>query len=106
VKPLMKNSPLQQGTEQIGVLFREEIKALVTMLVLGLGFGQFVQFFDADLRGGDGGDELEIALIGSRERFLQSRQRVDGLLHGCPTCRGRAIAVLHLAIVLEETRRY
>ncbi len=71
---------LQQGAKQNGVLFREEIEALVTMLVFNFGFSQFMQFFHADVRGGDGGDELEVALIGSSERFAQSRQRVNGLL--------------------------
>jgi hypothetical protein len=42
------------------------------MLVFGLGFGQLVQFFDTDFWSRDGGDELEIALIGSREYFPQS----------------------------------
>ena len=64
---------LQQGAEQIGVLFREEIKALVTMLVLGPGFSQFVQFFHAHLGGRDGRDELEVTMISGGKRFLQSR---------------------------------
>src|SRR5512139_428979 len=93
---------LQQGAEQTGILFREEIKALVTMLVFQFGFSQFVQFCYADFGGGDGGDEFEIAPIGSREHFLQGWQTVDGLLHGSPTCRRGPIAMLHLTIVLEE----
>jgi len=97
-----KELALQQGAEQVGVLFREEIEALVTMLVLGPGFSQFVQFFDADLWCGDGRDELKVTPIGGEEQFLQSRQRVNGLLHGSPTGRCRPITMLYLAVVLEE----
>ena len=35
---------LQQGAKQTGILFGEEIEALVTVLVFNFGFCQFVQF--------------------------------------------------------------
>ena len=60
---------LHQGTKQTGILFREEIEALVTAVILGLGFGQAVQFFYAHLRGSDGRDELEVTLISGGEQF-------------------------------------
>ena len=72
------------------------------MLVLGLGLSQLVQFCDAEMRGGDGGDELEVTLIGGGEQYAQSGQRVNGLLPGRPRRRRRTIAMLHLAIVLEK----
>ena len=71
---------MQEGAKRTGVLFGEEIEALVTMLVLRLGFSQVVQFFHANLRGGDGRDELEVTVIGSGEQFAQRGQRVNGLL--------------------------
>jgi len=96
---------VQQGAKQTGVLFCEEIEALVPMLVLRLGFCQFVQFCYADVRGGDGRDELEITVIGGGEGFAQRRQRVNGLFHRRPTCRRGTVAVLHLAILLEKRDR-
>ena len=78
---------LQQGAKQTGVLFGEEIEALVPVLVLRLGFSQVVQFCHANLWGGDGRDELEVTLIGRTEQFAQRGQRVNGLLHRRPTRR-------------------
>jgi hypothetical protein len=63
---------LQQGAKQTGVLFREEIEALVTMLVFNFGFSQFAQFLHTDFWSGDSGDELQIALVGGEEQCPQS----------------------------------
>ncbi len=49
------------------------MEALVATLVHRLGFSQLVQFLDADFGCLDGRDELEIALVGGSELFLQSR---------------------------------
>jgi len=101
-EPADQEFALEQGAKQAGVLFREEIKALVAMLVFDQGLSQFVQFLHADTRRGNGSDELEVTLIGSGEHFPQSGQRVNGLFHRGPTSRRRTIAMLNLAIVLKE----
>ena len=45
---------LQQGAKQTGILFREEIEALVAVVVLSDSFSQLVKFFNTDLRSCDG----------------------------------------------------
>ena len=98
----MVNSSAQQGAKQGGILLCEEIKALEAMIVLHLGFRQAMQSLDADFWGGDGRDELEVALIGRLQDFSQGWQTVDGLFHRRPLHRGGAIPMLHLAVLLEE----
>ena len=66
----------QQETKERGVLFSEEIEALVATVVVDLGFGQLMKLVHTDLRCLDVGDELEIPLVGSLQQVLQGRQAV------------------------------
>jgi len=73
------------------------------VVVFLLGFGQTMEFLDTDFRSGDGRDELDVALVGILQDFPQSRQAVDGLFHGRPGVGAGAIAMLHLAVLLEKS---
>ena len=60
----------QQETKQRGVLFSEEIEALVATVVVNLGFSQLVKLLHADLWCLNVGNELEIAMVGSMQQIV------------------------------------
>jgi hypothetical protein len=53
----------------VSVVFSQQVKPLVAMLVLCLGLGHLIETLQADLRGINGRDELQIAMIGGPEIF-------------------------------------
>jgi hypothetical protein len=79
-----------------------QVEARVTAPLLFDGLREFVEFAPASAGIGDGGEELQIAAVGSLPTVLAGRQAVDGFLHRGSFGFLRAVTVFYLAVVLEK----
>ncbi len=91
-----------EGEEEGEVVGVEKVEAAVGPVLVGRGPGEAVQRPGSGADVLEGGNEVEIAAVGCLEQPPQGREAVDGLLDGGDLGGGRAVAVFHRAVVLEE----
>ncbi len=82
-KPLMLNSPRDDGTEQVLIVRVEQVETGVTASSLFHGLGELVEFVSSGA-GIFGGRELQITPVSGFQQLAQGGQAVDGFLHGGP----------------------
>src|SRR6266446_6777532 len=80
----------------------EEVDPGVAVLAVVLGLANATEEQLADAVVLERGEKLQVATVAAEQDFAQVDEAVDGLFQGCEFAGGVAVAMFHLAVVLEE----